>query len=83
MPGRGELVAWSRVLFDQEVLMALNSHGTEGRGAHVTVDAFLHPPASTVAVLYHGVWSDAELHHPPQGQTVRIDLPPGGMAILA
>jgi glycosidase len=94
IPGRGELGAWSRILFDREVLVALNSHGTEGRGAHVTVDASLHPAGSTMTVLYHGAWSDAELRQPPQGQTVpvqqsngratvRIDLPPAGMAILA
>jgi glycosidase len=93
-PGRGALVAWSRILFDQEVLVALNSHGTEGRGAHVTVDAALHPAGSTMRVLYHGAWSDAELRLPPQGQTVpvqlsngratvRLDLPPAGMVILA
>lgn len=94
IPGRGELIAWSRILFNQEVLVALNSHGTEGRGAHVTVDACLHPAGSTMAFLYHGAWSDADLRHPPHGQTVpvqqsngratvRIDLPPAGMAILA
>lgn len=94
IPDRGELVAWSRILFDQEVVVALNSHGTEGRGAHITVDAALHPAGSTLNVLYDGAWSDAELRHPPQHQTapvqhsngratVRIDLPPAGMAILA
>jgi glycosidase len=93
-PGRGALVAWSRILFDQEVLVALNSHGTKGRGGHVTVDAALHPVSSTMRVLYHGAWNDAELRHPPQGQTVpvqqsngratvRLDLPPAGMVILA
>jgi hypothetical protein len=45
-------------------------------------------------VLYHSEWSDAGLRDPPQDQTaavgnrdgrstVRIDLPPAGMAILA
>jgi glycosidase len=94
IPARGELVAWSRILFDQEVLAALNTHGTEGRGAQVTVDASLHPAGSTMTVLYHGAWSDAELRDPPRNQTVpvqhhngrasvRIDLAPAGMAILA
>jgi hypothetical protein len=94
VPEPGELVAWSRLLFNQEVLVALNSHGTESRGAAVTVDATLHAPGATLTVLYHGAWSDAELRHPPQGQTVpvqhsdgratvRLDLPPAGMAILA
>jgi glycosidase len=94
-PGPGELVAWSRILFQDEVLVALNTHGAEGRGAHVTVDAGLHPPGSTLSVLYRGDWSDPELAAPPAGEglpvargadgraTVRIDLPPAGMMILA
>jgi hypothetical protein len=43
--------------------------------------------------LYNSDWSDAELRQPPTGQTVtvrhrdgratvRLDLPPSGMAIL-
>jgi glycosidase len=93
-PRRGELVAWSRILFDQEVLVALNSHGTESRGAHITVDALLHPAGSTMTFLYNGAWSDAELRLAPQNHTVpvqhsngratvRVNLPPAGMAILA
>jgi glycosidase len=94
VPEPGELAAWSRILFDQEVLVALNTHGTESRGAEVMVDASLHPPGSTMTFLYRSDWGDAELSSPPQDQsvavnhmngraTVRIDLPPAGMAILA
>ncbi len=94
VPGAGELVAWSRILFQQEVLVALNTHGTEARGADVTVDASLHPAGSAMTLLYHGAWSDAELRSPPRDRTVdvrhtngratvRVDLPPAGMAILA
>ena len=94
IPGRGELTAWSQVLFRDEVLVALNTHGMEPRGADVTVDATLHPEGSTMTFLYRGDWSDAELRRPPQDQqvqvlrqpdgraTVRIDLPPSSMAIL-
>jgi glycosidase len=93
-PRPGELVAWSRIQFDQEVLVALNSHGTENRGADVTVDPNLHPVGSAMTFLYNGSWSDNELRQPPQNQTVsvqqrngratvRIDLPPAGMVILA
>ncbi len=97
-PGPGELIAWSRVQHTQEVLVALNTHGAESRGAEVTVDAGLHPPGSWMTFLYRSDWSDAELQNaaqgsPPQGQavevrrvdgraTVRVDLPPAGMAIL-
>jgi glycosidase len=94
VPGTGELVAWSRILFDQEVMVALNTHGAESRGAEVTVDASFHPRGSTMTFLYRSDWDDSELRDPPQDQsvpvqheharaTVRIDLPPAGMAILA
>ena len=94
IPGPGELISWSRVLVNQEVLMVLNTHGTESRGAEVTIDASLHPEGSSLTFFYRSDWSDAELAQPPQDQTVevqyqagrasvRIDLPPAGMAILA
>lgn len=93
-PTGGELVAWSRILFDREVLVALNTHATEGRGADVTVEASFHPPGSTVQFLYRSEWTAAELANPPQDQTVRVshfvgratvrlDLPPTVMVILA
>jgi hypothetical protein len=93
-PEPGELVAWSRILHGQEVLVALNTNGASARGAEITVDSGLHPPGSTMTVRYRSDWSDAELRNPPQGQTisvngsggrstVRVDLPPSGMAILA
>ncbi|MBZ0299087.1 MAG: alpha-amylase, partial [Anaerolineae bacterium] len=94
VPPAGELIAWSRILFDQEVLVALNTHATEARGADVTVDAALHPPGTTMAVCYRSDWPDNQLRGLPPDQTVpvesrgnravvRIDLPPAGMAILA
>lgn len=41
LPGSGELTAWSRVFDDQEVLVVMNPHGTERRGARVAVDRSL------------------------------------------
>jgi len=95
IPGPGELTAWSQVLFETAVLIAFNSHGLEARGAEVTVDANMHPAGSTMTVLYRGDWTDDQLRRPPLDQTVpvrhqpdgratvRIDLPPAGMTILA
>ena len=98
-PGPGELIAWSRLLHQQEVLVTLNGHGTQSRGADVTVDSSLHPPGSEMRVLYRSDWSDADLwkagtRQAPLTQpvsvryidgraTVRVDLPPAGMSILA
>jgi glycosidase len=94
IPGAGEVFAWSRILSDHEVLMALNTHGLEPRGADVTIEADLHPPGSQLRVFYRADWSDAQLRTPPTGETVpvqrtpdgrafvRLDLPPAGMVIL-
>ena len=92
--GPGELVAWSQILFENEVLMALNTHSRESRGAVITIDASLHPDGSTMTFLYRSSWTDSELKDPPLDQTVvvqhrgqratiRLDLPPSGMVILA
>lgn len=95
VPSRGELVAWSRILFETEVLMVLNTHSYETREADVTVDAHLHPPGSTLTVCYSSNWSKADLRQPPEDReievqiqddgraTVRVQLPPSGMLILS
>ena len=97
IPGRGELIAWSRVFHHQEVLVILNTHGTQERGADITMDFSLHPPGSAMTFLYHSSWSDEQLQQPSgihttgveveqhsSGRaTVRMHLPPAGMAILA
>jgi glycosidase len=49
--GPGEIVAWSRILDDEEALCVLNAHGTDERGADVLVDATLNPPGSTMTVV--------------------------------
>jgi glycosidase len=38
----GELIAWSRILDEEEVLCVVNGHGTDARGADVLVDAALN-----------------------------------------
>ena len=94
VPGSGELVAWSMIHFETEVLMALNTHNHDSRGADVTVEASLHPDGSRMRILYKSDWSDSDLRKPPQDQFVfvqhlngrafiRLDLPPAGMVILA
>ncbi len=94
IPKRGELVAWSQMHFENEVLIALNTNAEESRGAEVTVDDDLHPAGSTMTFLYRNDWSDAELCNPPRDQTtvvrhqpdgratVSLNLPPAGMAIF-
>jgi glycosidase len=96
-PAAGQIVAWVRIDEGYSVKMALNTHGLEARAADVTVDANLHPPGSTVRVLYRSDWGDGTLkaseppadavvpvaRHPDGRATVRVELPPAGMAIFA
>jgi glycosidase len=49
--GPGEIIAWSRVLDDQEALCVLNPHGAAARGADVAVDAALNPLGSSMTVV--------------------------------
>ncbi len=92
---RGQIAAWSRINRDVAVVMAVNTHGLEPRGAEVTIDAELHPPGSSIRVLYRNDWNDELLeraesqelvpvtHHEDGRATIRVDLPPAGMAIFA
>jgi len=41
-PEAGELIAWSRILDDEEALCIVNGHGGEARGGDVIVDANLN-----------------------------------------
>jgi glycosidase len=41
-PGPGELIAWSRLLDDEEALCVVNGHGLERRGGDVMIDAGLN-----------------------------------------
>ncbi len=49
--GPGEIVAWSRILDDEEIVCVLNAHGVESRQAGVLVDAGLNPPGSSMTVV--------------------------------
>ena len=93
-PRKEELIAWSRILFDQEVLIVLNSNGAAPAEAVVTVDADLSPAGEKMTLLYRSDWSDEALRMPPADRSVdiirsadrtavRIALPAAGMAILA
>jgi hypothetical protein len=92
-PGDGELIGWSRILYDQEAVVCLNCDGAAQRAAQITVDANLHPATSSFTVRYRSDWSNEHLGHPPHeavavqsadGRSfISVSLPPAGMMILA
>jgi glycosidase len=69
--GGGELLGWSRLLDDQEALCAVNTHGTDARGANVIVDASLNPSGSTMTV----VANTAEVAGAPTSHPAGSSLP--------
>lgn len=53
--GPGELVAWSRILSDEEALCIINAHGNEPRGGDILVDASLNPESTQMTVIANTV----------------------------
>jgi glycosidase len=96
--GPGEIVAWSRILDDQEALCVLNPHSGEARGADVVVDVALNSPGSSMTVMLntaqaadpvafagpHPVGSTLPVRRAPDGTAyVEIrDLPPSEVLVL-
>jgi glycosidase len=60
--GNGEIIAWSRILDDEEFLIVLNPHGTQLRGAAILVDATLNPVGSAMAVVVNTQWTVNAAH---------------------
>lgn len=84
--GPGELVAWSRILDDEEALCVLNGHGREPRGGDVLVDADLHPQGTLLTVVLNTAdaatpGSNAGPH--PVGSTIAVQRTPDGRAFVA
>ncbi|MFO1497229.1 MAG: alpha-amylase family glycosyl hydrolase [Verrucomicrobiota bacterium] len=48
LPGAGEIIAWSRLLADEEALCIVNGHGTAARGGDILVDARLNSGANAI-----------------------------------
>ena len=84
----GEIVAWSRILDDEEVLCVLNPHGLASRGADVLVDALLNPVGSQMTVILNTAQS---AHTPvesysgthPVGSSLLVNRTINGSALIA
>jgi glycosidase len=50
-PGRGELIAWSRILDTQEAIIAVNPNGEAARGGDVVISAELSSPGDEYLVV--------------------------------
>lgn len=85
MHGPGELIAWSRILDDEELLCVVNGHGTASRGADVLVDAGLNPPGSTLEVVLNTAQSGSPAGYDgphPRGARVPVLRSTQGIAYV-
>ncbi len=83
--GNGELMAWSRILDDEEALCIVNVNGTQSRGADILVDAGLSTSVGNLTV----VANTAEVANPgtpvnhPIGSTLPVQRTGDGNAYIA
>lgn len=92
LPKQGDIVAWSRICFDQEVLIAINTNTNKSQKAQVSMDLSLHGEGGRLKFLYRGDWTEEQLRKPPDQyltinpidgrMAVQISLSPGEMVIL-
>jgi hypothetical protein len=47
----GEIIAWSRILNDEEIVIVFNPHGSQIRGADILVDASLNPDGGSMTIV--------------------------------
>jgi alpha-amylase len=78
-------LAFSRILADEEILIAYNTSTTEKRSDFVLVDASLHKPSDTMKFLYGKDGTVQVQSHPDPTQKavfVRLELEPMQFVIL-
>jgi glycosidase len=83
--GGGELLAWSRILDDEEAVCVVNTHGTAARGADVLVDAGLNAggAAEFRVIANAGEASGASNPAHPVGSAVPVKRRSNGTTYIA
>ena len=74
------VVAWSRILFDRELLCAINTDPQQSQTAWVTIDSSLHSPGDQLTCLYPQPQPDVQVQ-PRNGLAVQLTVPAGGFVI--
>lgn len=79
--GPGEILAWSRILDDEEAVCIVNTHGLAERGADVLVDASLNPPGAAMTVVLNTAQAAGPAGYTavqPIGTTLPVKTAPDG-----
>jgi glycosidase len=80
--GPGDLVAWSRILDDEEALCVVNSNGREERSGRALVDADLNPPGSVMVVVLNTALAAGNSASRPVGETATVKRTSDGIAYV-
>jgi glycosidase len=78
------LIAWSRIIDDQEIVVAMNSDTNHSTSAWVTIDNGMHSTGDVYSALYpdKGVVPDA-IVQAKNGKAIFITLPAAGFVIMS
>jgi len=79
------IVAWSRLLDDQEAVLAINTDLDNPRSAWVTIDATLHRPGDTLRCIYSTDSTQIGQALPVEsrnGRAMRLAVPPAGFVVF-
>lgn len=77
-----QVVAWSRILADREILCAINFNLSVHAVFYVTIDNELHPVNTCMKRLYASGSCPSELNvEVRNGRSVRLSIPPGALVI--
>lgn len=80
--GDTQVVAWSRISDDQEILCAVNLARENYAYVYVTVDEVMHPIDSSMKCLFASDLSPAELNiEVRNGKAIRLTIPPHALVI--
>ncbi|MHC4434754.1 MAG: alpha-amylase family glycosyl hydrolase [Planctomycetota bacterium] len=84
--GSGEIIAWSRILTDEELLCVLNANGTEKRGADIIIDASLNSDQDSTMTVVLNTAQTAQTQEftgsHPVGSTVGVKRTAEGRAFV-
>ncbi|MGX5852521.1 hypothetical protein ACWKW6_02705 [Dyadobacter jiangsuensis] len=82
--GDKEVIAWSRISDDHEILCATNLNHEKYAFVYVTVDEAMHPIDSSMKCLFASDLSPAELNiEVRNGKAIRLTIPPHALVIYS
>ncbi|KAG9786630.1 hypothetical protein ABEF93_005342 [Exophiala dermatitidis] len=84
-PPMRSIIAWSRLFASEEVVCAISTDPTSTLSAWVTVDSEIHPPGSTLTLLYPSpsqtVPGEVEVQGRNGRSVAQVTVQPGGVTV--